>query len=84
MNKNLSQVYSTYEYKSKIIIVDESSMEESESECVYKIVNKEKDAKNEADHEEPTVTDVPFVKEPGYFNIFKFGKNILKKIDAAC
>ena len=84
MDETLLQVFSTDEDESKRIIVDESSMEESESECVYKIVNKEKDAKNEADHEEPTVTDVPFVKEPGYFNIFKFGKNILKKIDAAC
>ena len=32
------------------------SVEESESECVHKNINKQKDAKNEANYEEPTVT----------------------------
>ena len=49
--ENLSQVCSTDKEKSKSIIVDEISTEESESECVHKDINKEKDAKNEADHE---------------------------------
>ena len=47
---------------SKIIILDEISTEESESECVHKNINKQKDAKNEAEYEEPTVTHDPVVK----------------------
>ena len=35
-----------------------------------KIVNKEKDAKNEAQHEEHLVTYDTVVKEPSYFKIF--------------
>ena len=37
-------------YGSKSIITDETSTEKSESEYVHKNVNKEKDAKNEAEH----------------------------------
>ena len=48
--------------------------DKSESECVHKIVNKEKDANNEAEHEEPTVMDDSVVKEKRCFNIFKYGK----------
>ena len=55
-------------------------MEESESDCVHKSVNKEKDSNSEADHNEPTVTDYPVVKEPRNFNIFECGKNILNKL----
>ena len=47
-------------------------------------MNKEKYANNEADHEEPMVTDIPVVKDPGYFNIFECGKNTLNKIDGMC
>ena len=72
------------EEESKIIIVYESSIEERESERVHKIVNKEKDAKDEVYHEEPMVTDGPVVKEPSYFNIFLCGKNILNKLYATC
>ena len=70
MEENLPQFCYTDKEESKSIIVDESSTEESESECFHKIVNKEKYAKNKAEHEEPTVTDDPVVKEPSYFNIF--------------
>ena len=70
--------------ESKTIIVDESSTEKSESECVHKIINKGIDAKNEAAREEPMVTDDPFFKEPIYFNIFNCGKNLLNNIDATC
>ena len=84
MEKNLSQVYSTDKEESKSIIVDESSAEESESECVHKSVNKEKDANNEAEREEPSVTDNPVVKEPSYFNIFECGKNLLNNIYTTC
>ena len=52
MGKNLFPVYSTDEDKSKGIIVNESSTEESESECVHKKTNKEKYAKNLAEYEE--------------------------------
>ena len=48
MEKTLSRVCSKDEDESKIIIFDESSTEESESECVHKNINKVKDAKNEA------------------------------------
>ena len=82
VDKSLSQVCSTDEDKLKIIIAGEISTEESESECSHKSINKEKDAKNEEDNEEPTVTDNPVVKEPGYFNIFACGNNLLNKIDA--
>ena len=39
------------EDESKSIIIDESSTEKVESECVHKNINKEKDANNEAEHE---------------------------------
>ena len=65
------QVCSTDEDESKGIIVDESSTEDSELEYVHKNVNKEKDANNEAEYEESSVTD----EVPIYFNIFKCGKD---------
>ena len=34
-------------------LFDESSTEESESQCVHININKEKDANNEAEYEEP-------------------------------
>ena len=43
-----------------------------------------KDANNEAKHEEHLVTNDPIFREPGYFNIFECGKNILKRLDATC
>ena len=52
------------EEESKIIIANESSTEERKLEWVHKSVNKEKDAKNEAEHEETLVTDDPVVKDP--------------------
>ena len=39
-------------------------MEESEKESVQKIINKEKYAIDETDHEEPLVTENPVIKEP--------------------
>ena len=59
-------------------------MEESESECAHQSVNKEKYANNEAEYEEPTVTDDPVVKETRYFNIFECTRNILNNIEATC
>ena len=85
MEEILSQVRSTDKDESKIIIVDEISTEESESECVHKNINKEKYAKNKEEHEKTTITDDPIVvKEPIYFKIFRCGKNILNRIDATC
>ena len=72
------------EGESKSINADESSTEDIESECVHKSVHKEKYAKNEAEHEKNLVTDNPVIKEPSYFNILKFGKNLLNKLDATC
>ena len=43
--------------ESKGIIVDECSTEEDESEWVHRNINKQKDAKNEAEYEESSVTD---------------------------
>ena len=42
MDENLSQVCSIDEGESKSVIVDESSTEKNELECVHEIVNKEK------------------------------------------
>ena len=63
MEKTLSQVCSTDEDESKGIIVNESSTEESESECVYKKINNERDTNNEVDYEKPSVTYDPVVRE---------------------
>ena len=83
--KKLLQVCSTDGDESKSIIVDESSTEVSEPECVHKNINKEKDANIEAGYKEPTVMDDPIVvKEPIYINIFECGKNILNRIYATC
>ena len=42
-----------------------------------KNMNKQKDANNEAEYEESSVTD----ELPSYFNIFKCGRNILNRLD---
>ena len=42
-----------------------------------KNINKQKDAKNETEYEESSVTD----EVPSYFNIFKCGRNILNILD---
>ena len=68
--------------ESKGIIVDKFSTEESESESVHKNVNKEKYVKNEAEHEEPSVTQDPVVNEPSCFSIFECKINILNQLDA--
>ena len=52
-------------------------MEEDESECVHKNINKQKDAKNETQYEESSITH----KVPSYFKIFDCGINILNRID---
>ena len=68
----------------KNIIADESSTEKSESECVQKIWNKEKDTNNKAEYEEHSVTYDPVVREPSYFNKFEYENNDLNKIYATC
>ena len=83
MKGTLLQVCSTEEDESKGImgiIVSGSSTEEIESEFVHKNINKEKDAKNETDYEELSVTYDPVFNEPGYFNIFNCGQNLLKNL----
>ena len=40
-------------------------------------INKQKDAKNEREYEEYSVTN----EEPSYSNIYKYGKNILNRLD---
>ena len=72
--------------ESESVIVNENYMVESESESVHKSINtnKEKDAIDETDHEEPSVTDNPFINEPIYFNLFECVKNILNRLDATC
>ena len=73
-----SHVYSMDESELKEFIVNKTlsqicSTEEDESECVHQNINKQKDANNEADYEEYSVT----TEVPGYFNIFECGRNIL-------
>ena len=84
VGKTLSQICSTDEKKQKNIIGDEINLEESKSECIHKSVDNEKDAKNEAYHEEPRFTDDPFAKEPIYFSIFECVNNLLNKLEATC
>ena len=64
------------------VIVDPSSMEESESKCFHKIINEEKYANNETEHEETLVTDNTFVNEPSYLNLSECSRNISKRLDA--
>ena len=49
-----------------------------------KSVNKGGYSKNEADHEEPSITDNPVGKEPSYFNIFERFNNLVNKLDVTC
>ena len=42
-----------------------------------KNINKQKDAKDEAEHEEYSVTD----EVPSYFNIFEYDRNSVNKVD---
>ena len=44
-----------------------------------KIINIQKDANNETEYEEYSVTN----EGPSYFNIYECGKNILNRIDVA-
>ena len=52
-------------------------MKEDESECVHKIINKQKYANNKAEYEKSSVID----EEPSCFNIFEYGRNILKRLE---
>ena len=67
--------------ESESFIVNESSVEEIESESVHKIINinKGKDAIDETDHEAPPVTDYPVINEPSFFNLFKCRKIYIKQ-----
>ena len=82
VEKTLPQICYMNKDKSKIIIVDESSTEDNESECLHKSINREKYANNEANYEEPSITYDPVVKELSYFNIFECGKNLLNKLES--
>ena len=76
VDETLSQIYSTDEDESKGIIVDECYKEEDEPEYVHKNINKQKEANNETEYEEYSVTD----EVPSYFNIFECGGNILNRL----
>ena len=65
------QVCSTDKDEPKGIIIDESYTEESESECVQKIVRKEKYADNEGDYEEYSVM---------YDPVFLTYSNVVEKL----
>ena len=71
-DKNSSQVCYTDKIESESVIVDESSTEESKSESINKIINKNKEkyAIEETEYEEPLVTDNPVINDPSYFNQF--------------
>ena len=76
-DKTLFHICSADKDESKRIIVDKCPMEEDESECVHKNINKQKDAKNETEYEESSVTH----EVPSYFNIFDCGRNLLNRLD---
>ena len=77
VDENVSQICSTEKDELKGIIVDKCSTEEEKQECVHININKQKDAKNEEEYEEYSVTD----EVPSYFNIYKCGKNPLNRLD---
>ena len=77
VNENLLQISYMDKDESKGITIDKYSTEEDKSECVQKDINKQKDAKNEAEYEEYSVPH----EVPIYFNIFKCGGNLLNRID---
>ena len=84
--KKISQVCSTDKSRPEIVITNESSMEESESESFHKSINKNKEkySIDETSDKEPSVIDNPFINEPRYFNLFECGKNFLNNLDATC
>ena len=79
VDKTLSQSCSINKDESKSIIVNECSTEEDESECVHRNINKQKDANNETEYEEYSVTN----EVPSYFNTYDCGRNLLKRLDVA-
>ena len=85
-DKNLSQVYSTYDSKSDSIIRNKIPMEEIESKWVHKSINtnREKDSTDETDHEESLVIENLFTNELSSLKIFNFDKNPLNRIDTTC
>ena len=85
-DENLLQVCYTYNIESEIVIVIESSTEESEPKSVRKSfnTNKVKDAIDKTEDEEISVTDNPVINYPRYFNLFECGKNFLNNIDYTC
>ena len=83
VDENFLKVCYMDEDESKIMIDHESSIEERESECVHKSVNKEKMQKLSIAWG-TFGYGKPSCQETIYFNIFECGKNILNKIDATC
>ena len=59
-DKHLLQVYYTDEGKPESVIADKLYTEESKLKSVHEIINEEKYAIDEAEHEEPPVTDNQF------------------------
>ena len=51
---------------------------------IHNGINEGKYSDHETEHEEPSVKDIPVVKEPSYFNLFKYGKNRLNRLDMTC
>ena len=77
VDKNLSHIYFTEEDKSKSIIIDKFSTKKNKSECLHRNINKQKEANNEAEYKESSVTD----EVPSYFNIFGCDRNLLNRLD---
>ena len=76
IEKTLLLIVSTDEEKQEVIIVDECYIEEDESECIQKNINKQKDSNNETEYKEYSVTHEVTI----YFNILDYGRNILNRI----
>ena len=76
VDENWSHICSTDEDDSKGIIFDECSTEEDKSDWVHKNINTQKDANNETEYEESSVTD----EVTSYFNIYKCSINILNRL----
>ena len=83
--KKILEVCSIEESKSKSVIVDESSMEESELESVHKSINTNITyAIDKIYHEESLVTDNIVINDPSHSNPLKCGKSLLNRLAVTC
>ena len=79
-DKKKLHVCYTDKRESKMVIANAYSSDKSKSKIVHISVNTSevKDANNETNGEEPSVTDILVINTPNYFKLFECNKNFLK------